>query len=216
MIKKILIGIKDFLNKKVEFIFIVFCFLSFGYILYNQYNVKEDTYINEVYRKKIELDYYTAKNNLSDSIDKYINTVAPNSLMNGIAFIENADKYDINIFFMLAQCKIESNFATAGLGAKMNSAFNVGAFDNQGTKYMKKYDHPDLSIEPYINLLKTYYLVNDKTEYDLMHKYVTNTGVRYASDKLYEQKLFKTYNELINKYDSLYISYIKLKTLNNL
>lgn len=206
---------RDF--KKILKVLLV-CWVSFTliYATYKAITYKEDKFINIVYRKNIELDYYNAKNNLVDTIDFYIRKTSPNSIMNGVSFVDYCDQYNINLFFVLAQCQIESNFAATGLGAKMNSAFNVGAYDNKGTLYMKKYEHPDLSIQPYLELLNDYYLVNGKTEYELMHKYVNANGTRYASDKLYEQKLFNVYKNLTEKYDSIYNSYIKYKTLNNL
>jgi flagellum-specific peptidoglycan hydrolase FlgJ len=145
-----------------------------------------------VYRDNIELKYQSAKSQVVEEIDKYIKSVAPNSTLNAIALFSLCEEYDIDIKFALAQGHIESHFGTKGMARKTNSVFNVFAFDGQ--EYHKisrkgKYDHPDYSIKPYLTLLKEYYIVDNKNEYDLMDKFVNSEGKRYASDPLYESKL---------------------------
>lgn len=162
------------------------------------YNVihRDDNYVNDVYRHRLELSYYGAKDTLVSSIDTYIQKSFKGSCMNGLAFVDASETHDIDLLFILSQCQIESGFATTGLGAKMNSAFNVGAFDGKGTTHMKKYKHPDLSIEPYINLLFESYLVDGKTEMELMEKYVNSGGKRYATSTSYEQNMRSIYKKL--------------------
>jgi hypothetical protein len=58
------------------------------------------------------------------------------------------------------------------------------------------YSHPDLSIEPYIVLVKTKYLGKTRTIHDLMKNYVTLGGKRYASDLAYERNLKSVYNKI--------------------
>ena len=128
-------------------------------------------YVFEVYRENLELDYYRSKDALVDVVDSYIKEIAPSSVMNGITFVNKCDEYNMNLFFVIAQAQVESSFATKGLGQKMNSAFNVKAYDGKGSKYMDKYDHPDDSIEPYIILVKKNYMGDSKTEMDLMNIY---------------------------------------------
>lgn len=197
-------------------IFYIACGLLFG-ILINLISIpfskKDGNYILDVYRHNIELKYYSAKDSLVRCIDTYISTQAKTSCMNGIAFVEASENSGIDPFFIMAQCQIESNFATTGLGRKTNSAFNIGAYDGKGTKYMSKYKHPDLSIEPYINVLKQKYIVNGITEYDLMHKYVNIEGKRYATDPTYEDKLYSIYCKLNEQYSDVYGYFLKMKTL---
>ena len=69
------------------------------------------------------------KEKMSKSLDNYIGTVAPQSGMNAISFINECEEYDIDLFFVIAQCQLESNFATTGLGAKTRSAFNIKAYE---------------------------------------------------------------------------------------
>ena len=173
----------------------------------------ENNYVFEVYRENLELDYYRSKDVLVDVVDSYIKEVAPSSIMNGIAFVNKCDEYNMNLFFVIAQAQVESAFATKGLGQKMNSAFNVKAYDGKGSKYMDKYHHPDESIEPYIVLIKNDYMGDSKTEMDLMDNYVNFEGKRYATNPDYEAMMLSTYKKLIDRYDKVYDEYLKYKTL---
>ena len=173
----------------------------------------ENNYVFEVYRENLELDYYKSKDALVDVVDSYIKEVAPSSIMNGIAFVNKCDEYNMNLFFVIAQAQVESAFATKGLGQKMNSAFNVKAYDGKGSKYMDKYHHPDESIEPYIVLIKNDYMGDSKTEMDLMDNYVNFEGKRYATNPDYEAMMLSTYKKLIDRYDKVYDEYLKYKTL---
>ena len=173
----------------------------------------EKNYVFEVYRENLELDYYRSKDALVDVVDSYIKEVAPSSIMNGITFVNKCDEYNMNLFFVIAQAQVESAFATKGLGQKMNSAFNVKAYDGKGSKYMDKYHHPDESIEPYIVLIKNDYMGDSKTEMDLMDNYVNFEGKRYATNPDYEAMMLSTYKKLIDRYDKVYDEYLKYKTL---
>ena len=193
-----------------------FGFISFGVHMISTLKERhyfEKNYIFEVYRQNLDLNYYGAKDTLTDAIDSYIKEIAPSSVMNGIAFVNKCDEYNMNLFFVIAQAQVESSFATKGLGQKMNSAFNVKAYDGKGSKYMDKYDHPDDSIEPYIILVKKNYMGDSKTEMDLMNNYVNFEGKRYATNPDYEAMMLSTYKKLINRYDKVYDEYLKYKTL---
>lgn len=170
-------------------------------------------YVKYTYLEKLQLNFYTSKNALADSLDNYIATVAPQSGMNAISFINECEEYDIDLFFVIAQCQLESNFATTGLGAKTHSAFNIKAYDGHSDKYMDKFKHPDMSIKPYLNVIKTTYLDHDTTELSLLDNYINHNGDRYASDPNYEAKLRNIYSKLVSKYDSIYKEYQKYKML---
>ena len=195
---------------------IFFAIISFSVYIFGVTKEKhyfKKNYVFEVYRENLELDYYRSKDALVDVVDSYIKEIAPSSVMNGIAFVNKCDEYNMNLFFVIAQAQIESSFATKGLGQKMNSAFNVKAYDGKGSKYMDKYDHPDDSIEPYIILVKKNYMGDSKTEMDLMNNYVNFEGKRYATNPDYEEMMLSTYKKLINRYDKVYDEYLKYKTL---
>lgn len=181
-------------------------------------NIKEDkhykrTYVYKVYRQNLELKYYGAKDTLVDAIDTYIREIAPSSVMNAIAFVDKSDEHNFDLFFALAQAQCESSFSTKGLGHKMNSAFNVKAYDGKGSKYMDKEHHPDESIEPYMKLIKNDYLGSEKTEMDLMDNFVDLNGKRYATNPDYERMVLSTYKKLKENYGELYNEYLKYKTL---
>ena len=195
---------------------IFFAIISLGVHIFDVAKEKhyfKKNYVFEVYRENLELDYYRSKDALVDVVDSYIKEIAPSSVMNGITFVNKCDEYNMNLFFVIAQAQVESSFATKGLGQKMNSAFNVKAYDGKGSKYMDKYDHPDDSIEPYIILVKKNYMGDSKTEMDLMNNYVNFEGKRYATNPDYEEMMLSTYKKLINRYDKVYDEYLKYKTL---
>lgn len=148
--------------------------------------------------KEAELQYWEYKYQLSNEIQNYINSVAPSSNVRAYALIEECEKYNVDIKFVLAQAEIESHFGTKGIGSRLNNVFNIGVFDNLTEETVKssyKYTYPNESIEPYLKLITSKYLVN-KTEMDLMHNYIDINGNRYASDKYYEAKLRDKYHHI--------------------
>lgn len=145
--------------------------------------------------KEAELKYWEIKSQLCDEVQKYIDGVAPTSNLRGYAVVEECELYNIDIKFVLAQGELESHFATKGLGGKLNNVFNVGVFDNISYAEIPenyRYDNPNQSIRPYLELLANKYLV-DKLETDLLVEYVNKEGNRYATDTNYESKLKEKY-----------------------
>lgn len=145
--------------------------------------------------REAELKYWETKSQLCDEVQKYILSVAPTSNLRGYAVVEECEKYNTDIKFVLAQGEVESCFATKGIGGKLHNVFNVGVFDGLTVEEVKttyKYDYPNQSIKPYLDLLHRRYLVN-KLELDLMDKYVDIEGKRYATDPKYESKLKEKY-----------------------
>lgn len=179
----------------------------------NSEKQKQISYVQNLYVNRLDLKYFGSKNALVDSIDTYINEIAPNSSMNGLTFVEECEENDVDLFFVLAQCQIESKFATRGLGCKTNSAFNIKAYDGKGSTYMDKYKHPDMSIKPYLEIIKETYLVHDTTEMDLMDNYINQNGNRYASDENYEKKLRTVYEKLNTRFETTYNEFKKYKLL---
>lgn len=150
--------------------------------------------------REAELKYWETKSLLVTEIQNYIDQIAPTSNLRAYAIVEECEKYQVDIKFVLAQGEIESHFGTKGLGSKLNNVFNVGVFD--GFKFEQinnkyKFDHPNQSIEPYIKLLINRYLV-DKLEMDLMENYVDVDGNRYASNPDYESIFKAKYNYISN------------------
>ena len=177
--------------------------LSFGIVNFSNIIVLKDHHV-EKYDKytyaydcimEAELQYWDYKHQLVNEVQNYITTIAPSSNLRGYAIVEECEEYNIDICFVLAQGEIESHFGTKGIAAKINSVFNVGIYDGLsiqeiGEKY--KCDYPNESIEPYLKLLNERYLVN-KTEQDLMKKFIDKDGKRYASNPNYEIMVSERY-----------------------
>ena len=152
-----------------------------------------------VMKHEAVLSYNEYKSRLVKEVKHYIDSVAPTSTLSGYAIVDMAEKYDLDIKFVLAQGQLESHFGTTGMAVKTNSVFNVGAYD--GMKYdlindKFKYKHPDFSIEPYMQLLYKNYITGSKTELDLMAKYVSKGGKRFSSNSNYERELMNLYKKI--------------------
>ena len=145
--------------------------------------------------KEAEIAYWNYKSALVNEVQNYITSIAPNSNLRGYAIVEECEKYNVDICFVLAQGEIESHFGTKGIASKLNCVFNVGIYDNKTAEEIEskyRYDCPNESIGPYLNLLNERYLIN-KTEQDLMKKFVDVNNKRYASDTNYEIKISSKY-----------------------
>lgn len=154
----------------------------------------------EVYRSRIELSMEGVKDDIVSEIDAYIDSVASNSGINGIVLFELCDAYNVDVMFAMAQAEAESHFGTKGIAAKTNSVWNVKSYDGRTAEDIKKkndhYKHPDDSIEPYLKLLTTSYLIGDKTEEDMFIKFVNKDNKRYASNERYEALLLNIYSRI--------------------
>ena len=148
--------------------------------------------------KEAEITYWDYKCALVNEVQNYITQVAPSSNLRGYAIVEECEKYDIDICFVLAQGEVESQFGTKGIASKLNCVFNVGIYDNKTVDQIEKqyrFECPNESIEPYLKLLTNKYLVN-KLEQDLMRKFVDINNKRYASDTEYEIKISSKYKSI--------------------
>ena len=183
------------------------------------HNNDGEDYTRDVYIHRIESKYDAAREALATEVDNYIKAVAPNAVVDALNIIDLCSEYGVDIRFVLAQGHVESHFATKGTARRTNSIFNVGAYDGHSAKKQIKngfgYKHPDYSVEPYLILLTTRYLVDGKTEQDLLDKFVDKDGKRYASSKTYETML----KDRIEKMDSIanvtvtYETYLKYKLM---
>jgi flagellum-specific peptidoglycan hydrolase FlgJ len=152
-----------------------------------------------VMRHEAVLSYNEYKSRLVKEVKHYIDSVAPTSTLSGYAIVDMAEKYDLDIKFVLAQGQLESHFGTTGMAVKTNSVFNVGAYDGMKFENINgkfRYKHPDFSIEPYMQLLYKNYITGSKTELDLMAKYVTKGGKRFSSNSNYERELMNLYKNI--------------------
>jgi flagellum-specific peptidoglycan hydrolase FlgJ len=174
---------------------------------------------NAIKAQRME-EYEIARNQLAIEVDNYITSVAPKANIDAFLMVDLCWQYGVDIRFVLAQGQIESHFATKGTAARTLSIFNVGAYDGHSATRQKRngfgYSDPNDSIEPYLQLITNEYMVNGKTEIDLMQNYVNRLGMRYASNPRYERMLRSVYKRISNKpaFSIAYENY--LESQNNL
>ena len=163
-------------------------------------NYDPANYVRDVHVHRLESKFDASREALAVEVDKYINAVAPTAVLDALNIIDLCSEYNVDIRLVLVQGHVESHFATKGTAARTNSVFNVGAYDgDSANKQIKNgfgYKHPDYSIEPYLKLLTTSYLVNGKTELDLINKFVNSEGKRYASAANYEEMLKERWEKI--------------------
>lgn len=127
---------------------------------------------------------------LVSEVEQYIKKQSPNAYK-GISkyLVQKCLDNNIDICFAMAQTQIETNFGTTGAGraTSRRSLFGVAG---------RTYSSYENAIDGYIDLLKSSYLCNGKTEQHLMKNYVNKHGYRYASGTQYEVKLKKAYEAI--------------------
>ena len=164
--------------------------------------VYEEVEDENIIREMMMEEYIEARNQLAIEVDNYITSVAPKANIDPFLMIDLCAEYDVDIRFVLAQGQIESHFATKGTAARTLSIFNVGAYDGHSAARQRRngfgFSDPNESIEPYLILITNEYMVNGKTESDLMKNYVNGLGMRYASNPKYESMLRSVYKRISN------------------
>ena len=154
----------------------------------------------DAYVGRLESKFDAAREALAIEIDKYIETVAPTADIDALNLIDLCSEYNVDVRLALVQAHVESHFGTKGTATRTNSIFNVGAYDGySAAKQIKNgygYKHPDYSIEPYLKLITSRYLIDGKTEKDLLENYVDINGNRYASCSTYENLLKSKWDKI--------------------
>lgn len=201
--------------KTPAFVILTICFIGiFASAICTNYN----KYIDERHVQNT-VAMTSIKYEIIAEIDNYIYNVAPNSSVSGEILFNLCEQYGVDVRFAMAQAQVESHYATKGTAKKTNSIFNVGAYDGHSARKQIKngfgYDNPNDSIEPYLILITSNYLVNGRTIYDLMNKYTNYCGKRYASNPRYEKMLRNVYNRInnITDLDMLIIEYNEYKEI---
>lgn len=164
----------------------------------NEEDIKPEYTNNIEYQKKVEAveNYMTyALANLGYSRES--------TKLTAEALVNASYKYSFDLPLLMAVAHQESCFGATPRAKRTNSVFSVGSYDNG--KNVATYAHPDDSVESYIKLLNSDYLINGKTISDLLQpgSFVNKNGHRYASDKKYESNLKNIRNKILKRYPFL-------------
>ena len=189
--------IKEFLSS--HYLYIILIVILIAFVTSTVVLLNKTSEYNS-YEERLTLQYERAKCNLVESVQAYIDSIAPMSGLEGIVLVDKCTEYNIDICFVLAQGQKESHFGTQGLARKTNSVWNVFAYDglsHEDIVSKGKYRSANASIEPYLELLQRRYPKN-KSEYDLLNKFVDTDGKRYASASDYESDLRSIYERIKN------------------
>ena len=184
-------------------------------------NAKVEQYKEAVIREQTILYMEHIKTQIVDEIYYYLYSVAPTCEVDADILFDMCNKYNVDVRFAMAQAQVESHYATKGTAKKTKSMFNVGAYDGHSAKRQIRngfgFDDVNDSIEPYLRLITTEYLINGKTINDLLHNYVNYRNKRYASNPRYEKMLKNVYNRINNatNLDALIVEYNEYKEGNN-
>ena len=176
--------------------------------------IKELRYENDSLRKII--DNVELSLEIIEEISTWMDSKTKKHSLCPATIFQLSVKHDVDVRLLLSQGWVESHFGTAGIAARTNSVFNVGAFD--GFAYSEicktyKYSHPNESIEPYLWLIRNEYLGSEKNEQHLLRNFVNLSGSRYATYPNYERNIGNVWREIDNttKLDSLLMMHADLK-----
>ena len=141
----------------------IFASIGIGIMLGKSKSAKNLEYLEMVRIHEAELKYWENKSKLADAVQTYIHSIAPTSDLSAVVLIDECEEYSVDVKFALAQGELESRFGVIGLAAKTNSVWNLGAYDSLSFKDITKkykYNHPNESIRPYLELLTSEYLTS--------------------------------------------------------
>ena len=118
------------------------------------------------------------------------------------------DEYGYDLVFLLTQAWCETRMCTTPRAKKTNSMFAVGLHDD-GTN-ARKYESPDASIRPYIELMQDKYGITSEKITDIFNgraRLVNGRGERYATNTDYERSLGTMYRQIKKKYPMLSMTF---------
>lgn len=186
---------------------------------YNDAKTCEISYEDTEYINTNTMVLEGIRNEIIGQISHYIDSVAPNANVDGEILFNLCEQYGVDVRFAMAQAQVESHYATKGTAKKTKSMFNVGAYDGHSAKRQIRngfgFENVNDSIEPYLRLITSEYLIDNKTTNDLLYNYVNHLGMRYATNPRYEKMLRSVYNRINNTtdLDVLIIEYNEYKEI---
>lgn len=134
-----------------------------------------------------EMQKDSLKNAILEEATNYAAAQSPKSSETIPTYIvEMGLEHDIDICFMLSQTHLETSFGTGGIGKTRKSIFGV---------MKRSFNTYEDAIDHYVDMLKTSYLANGKTEEQLLQRYVNKNGYRYGASG-YESHLRRYYDKI--------------------
>jgi len=171
-------------------------FLALAMPLKTMTNVKNEetkVLIDTVNIKLLISPKDSIKNQLIEQVENYIYKSFPKTHKTiPTSIVEIGLEKNVDILFMMAQTQIETSFGTTGAGRESSrrSLFGVAK---------RRYSTYDEAINDYVALLKKSYLTRGRTEQDLMRRYITMSGYKYAGNPNYEAELRNAYSNIKRK-----------------
>lgn len=205
-------------NKNLKRVFYILLFSNLLFNLLLLYKGVSNLFSHTV-KHSSSIEYTDCKNNYIKEVDNWIKNVSSESELSADSLVQYCYEYDVDIVLVLSQGMLESHYGTMGISKLTNQVWNVGAYDNYTFDKIHsshKFENPNQSIKPYLNLLVNRYLVNKSLD-DLYNNFVDIDNKRFASNLNYEKSL-RTIREIIlseTKIDSLQSEYKRLSLKTN-
>lgn len=129
---------------------------------------------------------------LVDEVTAYVNNKFPTASTEiPTLLVDYGLNNNIDIVFMMAQTEIETGFGTVGIGRHKSRKSLFGIY--------KTYQSYEECVQHYVATLFKHYLTRGRTTDDLMKKYVTTGGLRYAEAESYEVKISSAHRAINKK-----------------
>lgn len=148
-----------------------------------------NTSINNVNNNQLFLEKINAIENYMEKALHNQNYTKDDTDLTAEALVKASYENNFDLPLLMAAAHLESCFGATPRARRTNSVYSVGAYDNG--RDVVTYNHPNESIQGYIELLINDYLIDGKTINDLLipGKFINKNGHRYASNKNYEKEL---------------------------
>lgn len=108
------------------------------------------------------------------------------------AFVKYGIDENIDICLMMAQAQIETCYGKLGIGKATSKRSLFGV-------YHKRYSSYDMAVMDYCKLLNKHYLTEKRREKDLLKRFTTKSGKRYAQNPNYEKEVGNAYRNIAKK-----------------
>ena len=158
-------------------------------------NEERNVLIDSISKLKLISQRDSIKKELIEQVENYIYRSFPKTHKTiPTKLVEIGLEKEVDILFIMAQTQIETSFGTAGAGRESSrrSLFGVAK---------RKYSSYNDAIDDYVAILKKSYLTRGRTEQDLMRRYTTVSGYKYAGNPNYEAELRNTYSIIKKRTD---------------